>query len=160
MPFTIAMPYRKFSKIIELYDWWLIAAVFLLSLFSLAALYSVGLGRLDTEFLDFKKQVVFLLAGLGLMFAAGRLNFSFFRAYAKPFYFFCLLLLTGVLIFGRVIHGTKGWFVISNFSFQPVELAKVSLILILALFMGQKARSFKTGGFFYFPGNRNSTRLF
>lgn len=142
------MPHRKFSKIIEYYDWWLIAAVFLLSLFGLAALYSVGLGRSDTNFLEFKKQVVFLLAGLGLTLGVGRMNFSFFRTYAKPFYFFSLLLLAGVLFFGRVINGTKGWFVIGNFSFQPVELAKVAVILILSLFASQKARSFKTGGFF------------
>ncbi|MCX6778730.1 MAG: rod shape-determining protein RodA [Candidatus Magasanikbacteria bacterium] len=142
------MFYRKFSKLTEVYDWWLIAAVFLLSLFSLAALYSVGLGRPDTEFIDFKKQLVFVCLGLGVMLFVGRFNFSFFRIYTKPFYFFCLLLLLGVLIFGRVIHGTRGWFVIGNFSFQPVELAKVAVILILALFASQKARSFKTWGFF------------
>lgn len=142
------MPYRKFFKIIGAYDWWLLAAVFLLSLFSLAALYSVGLGRPDSDFIDFKKQLVFLLIGLGLALFVGRMNFSFFRVYAKPFYFFCLLLLVGVLIFGRVIHGTKGWFIVGNFSFQPVELAKVAVILVLALYASQKARSFKTAGFF------------
>ena len=143
------MAYRKLTQFIEGYDWWLIAAVFLLSLFSLAALYSVGLGRSDTNFADFKKQLVFLILGLAIMFLVGRLNFSFFRSYAKPFYFLSLLLLLGVLIFGRVIHGTKGWFILGNFSFQPVEIAKVSVILILALFVGQKARSLKTGGFFF-----------
>lgn len=142
------MAYRKIQNFFSNFDWWLLAAVFLLSLFSLAALYSVGLGRPDTNFTDFKKQIVFILIGAAALFTAMRFNFSFYRIYAKPFYFFSLLLLVAVLIFGRVIHGTRGWFVLGNFSFQPVEIAKAAVILMLALFFSQKARSFKTGEFF------------
>jgi len=139
---------NNFRKFIWEFDWQLFSAVFLLCLFGLAALYSVGLGRPDTNFIDFKKQIIFLIIGLPIVFIAGRLNFSFFRTFSKPLFFFSLFLLSGVLIFGRVFSGTRGWFVIGNFSFQPVELAKVALILILALYAASRARSFKTFNFF------------
>lgn len=130
------------------FDWWLAAAVFLLSLFGLAAIYSVGLGRPDSHLLDFKKQIIFLIVGLGLMILASRFSYTFYRAASRSFYTFCLLLLLGVLFFGTAIRGTKGWFVWGGMSFQPVELMKAGLILLLAFFASRRARSFSTLNFF------------
>lgn len=130
------------------FDWWLAAAVFLLSLFGLAAIYSVGLGRPDNHFLDFKKQIIFLIVGLGLMILASRFSYTFYRAASRSFYAFCFLLLLGVLFFGATIRGTKGWFNWGELSFQPVELMKIGLILLLAFFASRRARSFQTLNFF------------
>lgn len=130
------------------FDWWLTAAVFLLSLFGLAAIYSIGLGRPDSHFLDFKKQIIFLIVGLGLMILSSRFSYTFYRAVSRSFYAFCLLLLLGVLFWGTAIRGTKGWFAWGGLSFQPVELMKVGLILLLAFFASRRARSFSTLNFF------------
>ncbi len=149
------MPKLRFSQLFAAwrgFDWWLAAAVFLLTLFGLAALYSIGLGRPDTQFLDFKKQAVFFFIGLILMLGASRFNYVFYRSVSRPFYVFCLFLLLAVLFFGTTIRGTRGWFAIGSFSFQPVELAKIGLILILALFASRRRREFKTIGFFVGSG--------
>lgn len=129
-------------------DWWLLAAVFLLALFGLAALYSIGLGRPDSLFLDFKKQIIFLIAGLVLMFLAAGVNYNFYRLNSRLFYLVPLLLLVGVLFFGVTVRGTRGWFSLLGFSFQPVELMKLGVILSLAVLASREARSFKTLGFF------------
>jgi rod shape determining protein RodA len=82
------------------------------------------------------------------------LHESFFRSAAKLTYLLSLLLLIGVLIFGENIRGTKGWFQIFSFSFQPAELAKVGLILFLAWWIEKQSRRFDrwqfilTSGFF------------
>ncbi|MEK9158601.1 MAG: FtsW/RodA/SpoVE family cell cycle protein, partial [Patescibacteria group bacterium] len=101
-------------------DWWLLAAVFLLTLFGLAALYSIGLGRPDSLFLEFKKQIIFLIVGLGLMFLAASFNYNFYRLNSRLFYVIPLLLIIGVLFFGVTVRGTRGWFSLLGFSFQPV----------------------------------------
>jgi len=130
------------------FDWWLVAAVFLLTCFGLAALYSVDLGRPDSNMVDFRKQIIFFIFGFVLMLVAGKTNYAFFRSFSGSLYIICLLLLLVVLLAGTVIHGTKGWFVFGGVSFQPVEFAKASVILILALLASRQARSFKTLGFF------------
>ncbi len=132
------------------YDWWLIAAVILLTFFSLAAIYSVSLAgsvRVNPAFYDFKKQLLAAGIGLVLMFLVGRLNYSFYRATTRLWYFLGLGLLLAVLFFGADIRGTRGWLVFNNFSFQPVELIKISLVLALASVFGRFARGFKTLNF-------------
>lgn len=131
------------------FDWWLAAAVFLLTLFGLAAIYSIGLGRPESNFIDFKKQTVFFVIGLFLMLAASRFNYVLYRSVSRPFYLFSLLLLVGVLLFGTTVRGTQGWFVLLGISVQPVELMKLGLILLLAVFAARQARAFQTIGFFF-----------
>ena len=130
-------PWRNF-------DWWLAAAVFVLTLFGLSALYSVDLGRVDSGLLDFKKQLVFFSIGIFLMFFIGRFNYVFWRSLSRPFYIFNLLLLVAVLFFGVIVRGTRGWFYVFGLSFQPVELMKLSLILLLALFISRRTDRFKS----------------
>ncbi len=48
-----------------------------------------------------------------------------------------ILLLTAVLFVGPVVRNIKGWIFIGPFSFQPVELAKLSLILLYARYLSR-----------------------
>ncbi len=130
------------------FDWWLAAAVFVLTAFGLSALYSIGLGRPDSVFLDFKKQVVFFAVGLFLVFFVGRFNYMFFRSLSRPLYIFNIFLLLAVLFWGVTVRGTRGWFSIFGVSFQPVELMKLSLILLLAFFIARRTDRFKSLEFF------------
>lgn len=52
-------------------------------------------------------------------------------------YAFSLLLLIAVLFVGPVVRNIKGWIVIGPFSFQPVELMKLSLILLYARYLAR-----------------------
>ena len=51
-----------------------------------------------------------------------------------------------------IIRGTRSWFNLFGFSFQPVELAKVGLILILAYIISRFGRRFERPLFFYGTG--------
>jgi rod shape determining protein RodA len=60
------------------------------------------------------------------------------RAYAPLVYLATLVALLLVLTpLGAVINGSRGWLVIGGFQFQPSELAKVGLILMLATMLGE-----------------------
>jgi rod shape determining protein RodA len=56
-------------------------------------------------------------------------------------YIIAAILLIAVLFIGRTIKGTTGWFSILGFNFQPVELAKIALIIFLAVFLSRKGKS-------------------
>src|SRR5260370_38716810 len=51
---------------------------------------------------------------------------------------FVLLVLVLVPPFGQEINGTRRWFRAGPVSFQPVELAKLSLLLYLAAFLTRR----------------------
>ncbi len=125
--------YRKF-------DWLLFGSSLLLTGLGLLALYSIGLGA-ESDFSSFKKQLLFTVLGVAIVFVAGAgfhyrwLAFTTVSAYVGS-----LLLLALVLVAGKTINGTRGWLSLGPIGFQPVELAKVVLIVIMAKFLATHGR--------------------
>lgn len=83
----------------------------------------------------FYKQLIILLISHTLLLILSKTNFKYISKFIIPLYILSLLLLTYVLLFGRSINGSKAWIHILNFSFQPSELTKLSLILILSTYL-------------------------
>ncbi|MDO9509664.1 MAG: rod shape-determining protein RodA [Candidatus Magasanikbacteria bacterium] len=131
------------------FDWFLFLAVFFLIGFGLLAIYSVDLSR-GSELIYFKKQIIALGIGTIILFICSSLQYTFFKTYARWIYIFSIALLVAVLIFGQNIRGTTGWFTFSGFSFQPVELAKVGIILMLAFVISNSGRRFDRVRFFFY----------
>jgi rod shape determining protein RodA len=67
-------------------------------------------------------------------------NYLLLRNYGRGLYLLGILLLVLVLIFGRTLNGTTGWFIIAGLSFQPVEFMKFALVVQLARYYGEHAR--------------------
>ena len=131
---------KKFSP--RSFDWVLMAAVVGLVALGLTAIYSVDLSR-DLRLNLLNKQLVSVVVGFVLFFVLSLLQPTFYRSSAKLAYVGALLVMSLVLVFGRDIRGTKGWFVFAGFSFQPVEYAKVALILLLAYSSSRFGRRFE-----------------
>ncbi len=138
--------FRKFSPVN--FDWVLAVAIILLVALGLTAIYSVDLSRSQALFY-FKKQLIASAIGFVFLIGASTVHYSFFRSYAKSFYFFSLLLLVGVLFFGSTIRGTRGWFTMAGFSFQPVEVAKIGIIFVLAYVVYHFGRGFDRPLYFF-----------
>ncbi len=125
--------YRKF-------DWLLFGAATLLTGLGLLALYSIGLGA-ENDFGSFKKQLLFFVLGLIIVFV-GSIGFHYrwLGFVTVPLYFGMMLLLGVVLVLGQTIRGTRGWLYLGPAGFQPIELAKVVLIIIMAKFLATHGR--------------------
>lgn len=122
---------RTFFK----FDWILIAAVALLLGVSLLALYSLStVASVDYFF----KQSLFVTLGLAGMFFIAFSDYRHIAKYSTALYFITLLILIGVLLFGTTVRGTAGWISFGFFQVQPVEIAKVTLVIFLASFISQK----------------------
>ena len=121
-------------------DWWLLAAVFVLVLVGLMMIYSLGTTR--TENLKyFWRQLAWLFLGIFLFFILSLIDFRAFSThplFLTASYTGVFLLLVLVLIFGKTISGNRAWFAIGSFTLQPVEFAKVVLILYLAKYFSEK----------------------
>ena len=133
------------------FDWPLFTAVILLIMMGVAAIYSVDLSR-GSNLFYFKKQLLALGIGLLFLFMASISQHTLWRYLAKWWYLFSLLLMSLVLIFGQTIRGTKGWFNLAGFSFQPVEMVKIGLILMIAYIISRFGRRFDRPLFFFGTG--------
>ncbi|MFH1233851.1 MAG: rod shape-determining protein RodA [Patescibacteria group bacterium] len=124
--------FNKFFLYLKNFDWVLFLAVLLLICFGLAEIYSVSLGQGAVDSLNFKKQVLFVIIGLVLFFFLAFSDYHLLRSYGNYFFILAVVILSGVLVFGETIRGTKGWFEIGGFGVQPIEFVKFILILFLA----------------------------
>lgn len=83
----------------------------------------------------FANQLLWITAGFSLV---ALFYFVDWRSIVNYAWFPALLYLVGVVLLvvvyamGPLIRNVKGWLVIGPFTFQPVELAKVSLVLLFA----------------------------
>ena len=126
----------------EFFDWTtflmavLIIAMGLISIYS--ATYDSGMSHY------FFKQLIYTGVGLGIMFVCIILPERWLNDYALVLYIFTLLLLITVLIFGRTVYGTKGWFQVGGLSLQPSEFAKLSSLNLIATHLSRKGTDIKT----------------
>ena len=109
------------------YDWGL---VFLVA--AIVALGFVNLGSAAPDPALLYRQSVALGLGLLLAFLLQFLSRRRLFGLAYPLYGASLLLLALVLVVGREINGARAWFVLGPLQFQPLELAKLGLLLALA----------------------------
>ncbi len=128
------MPFKRFLGVIKNFDWILFGATILLIAFGLAAIYSITISFDQPNWLNFQKQIIFALAGIILIFLMSLVDYRLWRDFSYWLYGLVVLLLVGVLFFGATVSGTTGWFSFLGINFQPVELAKVVLIIFLAWF--------------------------
>ncbi len=103
--------------------------IYSITLFSLIILYSIGGG----EFFPwcFNQFCKLILGSFALIFAAS-IKVTFWRKYAYVFYLFSLVMLICVAIMGKVSMGAQRWINFYFFNFQPSELMRVSVVLIMA----------------------------
>jgi rod shape determining protein RodA len=142
----------RYSRFIKSFDWTLFGSVVLLLLFGLSALYSLESSAEQPDFANFKKQVAYIIVGLIVAAIAMSFDYRVWESFSYWWYGATAALLVGVLLFGRTIRGTTGWFSLAGFSFQPVELAKIGLIVALAWFFSRRPDGGRSISSFYQSG--------
>ncbi|MEM9280626.1 MAG: putative lipid II flippase FtsW [Verrucomicrobiota bacterium] len=81
-----------------------------------------------------KKQAVWLVLGVGVCWWAAATDYRFWKRHNWTFYALVVVLLALCFVpnVGREIHGEKRWIEIGMVQFQPSEIGKVSLVVMLA----------------------------
>ncbi len=87
-----------------------------------------------------KRQAIFLLIGIAVMIFMSNVSMRFYKKIAPAFYGVCLFLLIAVLFGGFSEGVAKRWLGIPGtpLSFQPSELMKLGIILILAWYIDKR----------------------
>ena len=100
----------------------------------------VAADRFHDPFFFLKKQLFWALLGLAGLWIGMLLDYRWLERLVLPLLILSFALLVLVLVppFGQSINGTRRWFHLGPVSFQPVELAKFSLVLYLASFLTRR----------------------
>lgn len=90
----------------------------------------------------FRRQLLWMVAGFLALLACMRIKYGLLRKINKPLLVLGVFLLVLVLFpqFGREAGGARRWLEIGGFSFQPVEIVKLFLILYLAGYLADKQK--------------------
>ncbi|NMB47947.1 rod shape-determining protein RodA [Candidatus Kuenenbacteria bacterium] len=140
------MSLGKYLRFIKEIDWLLLVPVLLLVFLGLATLYTANLNVENPDWTVLNKQLISFSIGMVSLLALAFFDYRRLASHSLALYVLTILLLAAVLVWGKTIRGTTGWFSILGFSFQPVELAKLSLIIALASFYSRRRGREKTGG--------------
>ncbi len=124
----------------------LILGISLLTLYSVTHTTPASLVRMPL----YLKQVLWIFLGSVVFMVVAQIDYHEIARFAYPLYGIVVLLLVMVLLTGRTIQGSQRWISVGFFSFQPSELAKVSLLLVLAKHLSEHPA----------PGGLNLKRLF
>lgn len=125
------------------------AAIILFGLLILSSAgVAVGLDRFSDAYFFIKRQLLLgFFPGIVLFLIMSKINYTIWRKYALPIFILSILLLILVFIPGIGSDNNtfaKSWIVLSNYSFQPIEAAKLGLVIYLAAVLSSVGNAIKT----------------
>ncbi len=115
----------------SLLDYNLLFPFALLMIVSILNLYSATEGMHGVSS-AFYRQLIWFGAGIPVMFFFAYMDYRMLKKLSFVLYVFTLMLVVLTVIKGRSAYGAQRWLSVGIFSFQPSELAKFSILLILA----------------------------
>jgi rod shape determining protein RodA len=116
-------------------DWLLLMPCLLIASAGLVTMNSfVG------ESLFFERQVIWLIVSLIIFAILSQIDFRFLRhtAVVVSIYGVSILTLLVLFILGSAVRGSQSWFDFGFFSFEPVDLAKIALVIVLAKYFSRR----------------------
>jgi cell division protein FtsW len=133
-------------------DLWLFGLVVALCSIGVVMVYSasaiIATDRFHDPLFFLKKQFFWAVLGFAGLWVAMRVDYRGLERLVAPLLVASFVLLVLVLVppFGQEINGTRRWFRAGPLSFQPVELAKFSLVLYLASFVSRRQELMRSFG--------------
>ena len=118
------------------FDFWLLGAVAILSIFSIAMIRSAIAGNITLAGYD-QRQTIFVIIGFVVILATTAIDYRIWNSINRILYYGMAGLLGILFVVGQAVFGSARWFETTYFSIQPSELAKIVIILALAEFFSR-----------------------
>lgn len=131
------------------FDYQLLFSFVVLTLLGILTIYSASRGAGSGRALEREhiRQIYWAIIGGILFILILFINYQRMSEFALAIYVVSILLLLLTLLLGRRVRGARSWLnVIGNLGFQPSELIKIGLIIVLATFLekvGEEIRRLK-----------------
>ena len=148
-----AQPRKKRPR--RFYDYSLLFTIIFLTVFGLIMIYSSSYynaqvnGQPPAYYMIRQAQIAFV--GFLMMLVISKMNYHFFAKFTIPAVvvsYICMFLVTFTSL-GIEVNGKKRWLGTRSLRFQPAELIKITVILVLAVIitrLGKKINEWRTWG--------------
>ncbi|MCP3661829.1 MAG: rod shape-determining protein RodA [Gammaproteobacteria bacterium] len=113
----------------------LLTGLLLLCGFGLVVLYSAGGGDIAL----IKRQMIRLGLAFGVMIALAQVSPAQLRRWSPWLFGIGVVLLLAVLVVGQVGKGAQRWLDLGFFRFQPSEIIKLAVPMVIAWFLAEKS---------------------
>lgn len=126
------------EKALKRIDWLLV--VFILPIIVGGLVTMKSFTPLESTENFFGKQIIWVLISFSVFFIFSFIDFRFLKRTNVLVFLFLLVsfLLLVLLILGKISHGAQSWFSFGLFSFQPVDIMKLVLVLVLAKYFSRR----------------------
>lgn len=125
------------------FDWIIFFLLLLLMFSGVFFIYSASstkVGNVITTENYYLKQILWIIISIIMLFILQKIPYNIIDIFIVPLYIFSLILLVLALFFPQV-KGSHRWIQLGFMNFQASELAKLSLILIIAKFLSKSRLS-------------------
>lgn len=120
------------------FDFWLLGAVALLTIFGITMIRSAVAGNIELEAANLvQRQLIFAVLGFIVIFIVSAIDYHLWASISRPMYIVTAIGLGALTIAGQAIYGSARWFDTGVILIQPSELAKIVVILVLADFFSR-----------------------
>jgi len=126
------------EKALNRIDWLLV--FFILPIIAAGLVTMKSFTPLQTTENFFGKQIIWVLVSFAVFFLFSFIDFRFLKetkVLVTLFLVMCGALLV-LIVLGHISHGHKSWFNFGFFFFQPVDLMKLILVLVLAKYFSRR----------------------
>jgi rod shape determining protein RodA len=122
-------------RLLQNFDWVLLFLLILIGIISVLNLYSATFPIKDAGGTQIvMKQIYWYLMGFAVLILTTTFDYHALERLAWYIYLFTMGLLVLVLIMGKISSGSQRWLNLGIINFQPSELAKISIVIILSRF--------------------------
>ncbi|MEK7471027.1 MAG: rod shape-determining protein RodA [Patescibacteria group bacterium] len=126
------------EKVFKRIDWLLVIFIIPIIVAGLVTMKSFATLENGGDF--FSKQIIWVFFSFAIFFIFSFIDFRFLkRTDILVFLFlFVSFLLLVLMVLGNISHGAKSWFNLGLFFFQPVDIMKLVLVLVLAKYFSRR----------------------
>ncbi len=128
-------------RLVQNFDWLLLILVAAIASLGLVNLYSAGFNRNPGATPLYMKQLYWLAVGLILMLLTLLYDYRHLEKLSYPLYLISIIMLVAVMLGGKVAGGSRRWLPLGPFSFQPAELVKIAIVLVMAAYFSRRPRT-------------------
>lgn len=117
------------------FDWTLLLPALVLSLLGILTMSTFGQGASLAP-----RQILWLFVATGVYLVLSTLDMRFIRrtSIVMALYTLSFALLALLLVIAHPVLGSRAWFSLGPVSFQPADLAKLSIIMLLAKYLSRR----------------------
>jgi rod shape determining protein RodA len=120
------------------FDYYMIVCLLVLMGFGIVSIWSAGGGGAVNMSHPVFRQIVYVIIGVPVLVGMTLLDYRYIKTFSWIIYAATLLLLASLMVMGTTIGGATRWLMFGPLTIQPSEVAKLAVIISLAVFISER----------------------